>query len=72
MTDEPMAPYQRIAADLAKQIRSGKLRKGDQLPRVPDIAEKYNVSRNTVMRAYQLLKDDGLIMTVRGIATYVR
>ena len=48
MTDDDLLPpYQRIAADLAAQIRSGKLRRGDALPTIPELAERYNVSRNT-------------------------
>jgi DNA-binding GntR family transcriptional regulator len=73
MTDDlPLAPYQQIAADLAAQIRAGKLRKGDPLPTIPTLVDQYNVSRNTVIRAFRVLKDDGLVGTVQGLGTFVR
>lgn len=61
----------RIAADLAKRIKSGRYRRYQQLPPNDDIADEYGVSVRTLIRAKQLLakhkvlaKDEGNIYIV--------
>jgi GntR family transcriptional regulator len=71
MPREAMPPYQRIAADIETKINSGELRSGEQVGPVPDLCESYGVGRNTVLRAFKILADKGLIVTNQGWGTFV-
>ena len=50
----------------AAEIASGRLRPGDQLPAVVQLAAKYDVAAGTAHRAVALLADGGLIDVRRG------
>src|SRR5215469_12499210 len=60
---QPM--YQQIAEDLRKQIESGILPRGSQLPTELELREKYDASRNTVRDAIKRLISQGLVVTRR-------
>lgn len=47
-------------------IRSGKLKSGDTLPTVRDLAVKLGVNYNTIHKVYQDLETDGLVSSGRG------
>jgi DNA-binding GntR family transcriptional regulator len=64
-------PSERLAADLRRQIESGELQPGDQLPTVAVLAKRYQVSTATVSKALRILKDEGLIVTRHGWGTHV-
>jgi GntR family transcriptional regulator len=66
------AKYRRIADNLRKQISSGTLRPGDQLPTEPQLAESFDASRSTVRLAIGMLTTNGLIETRQGMGTFVR
>ncbi|MEU4776610.1 tyrosine-type recombinase/integrase [Micromonospora sp. NPDC023633] len=60
------SPYQRIAAEVREQITAGRLRPGDQLPAVAELASTHGVSIGTAHRAVALLTAEGLVNVVRG------
>jgi integrase len=60
------SPYQRIAAELRGQIAAGRLRPGDQLPAVAELASAHGVSVGTAHRAVALLTAEGLVSVIRG------
>jgi integrase len=62
----PRGPYEVIAAELREQIATGKLRPGDQLPTIVELAAAHSVSVGTAHRAIDLLHQDGLIDVSRG------
>jgi GntR family transcriptional regulator len=66
---EPM--YQRIAEDLRKQIESGVLKRGSQLPTELELREKYEASRNTIRDAIKRLTNLSLVETRPGQGTFV-
>src|SRR5215471_20182258 len=66
---QPM--YQQIAEDLRKQIESGILPRGSQLPTELELREKYDASRNTVRDAIKRLISQGLVETRPGQGTFV-
>lgn len=47
-------------------IRSGRLRSGDTLPTVRELAIQLGVNYNTIHKVYQDLETDGLILSGRG------
>jgi GntR family transcriptional regulator len=59
-----------LSAQLARQIRSaaarGEITPGTRLPAARDVAEALGVNLHTVLRAYQDVRDEGLIDLRRG------
>src|SRR5882724_1188409 len=66
---QPM--YQQIADDLRKQIETGNLVSGQQLPTELELREQYNASRNTVRDAIKRLAGLGLVASRPGSGTFV-
>ncbi len=64
--------YQQLAAILRADIRSGGLGPGEALPSEPQLMHTYGVSRGTVRKALEVLRDEGLIETVRRRGSRVR
>jgi GntR family transcriptional regulator len=48
------------------------MRTEDQLPSVRQVAADYAVNPITVMKAYQLLVDDGVLEKKRGLGMFIR
>jgi len=63
--------YRQIAEDLRRQIESGELRSGSQLPTEHDLQYRYEASRNTIRDAIKLLTQLGLVRTRAGQGTFV-
>ncbi len=53
--------YQRIAQQLAEDIRRGVYQPGERVPSVRKMSAQLNVSHATVLQAYANLEDQGLI-----------
>lgn len=51
---------------LRGQIIAGKIPVGNRLPSARDLAESLEVNVHTVLRAYQILRDEGFIDLRRG------
>lgn len=60
-----------IDAQIRAQILAGKLRPGDQLPAVRQLARELAVNVNTVLRVYERLGAEGLLDLRHGDGTYV-
>lgn len=63
--------YADIAAHYRQRILDGQLEPGDAMPTVNEVARDHGVARNTAVRAYELLKREGLISTRAGAGTVV-
>jgi GntR family transcriptional regulator len=63
--------HERIASILAREIRSGRVEHGTQLPGELELARRFSVSRNTVRSALAVLNEDGLITTRTGKGSFV-
>ena len=63
--------FQQIADTLSHRILEGKLLPGDRVPSVRDLAEEFEVNRNTLLRTYALLNDAGIIDNKRGVGFFV-
>lgn len=62
ISEEDQRPiYLQIAADIKDQIRTGDLSPGDELPSVRELADSLDVNLHTVHRAYQKLREQGVI-----------
>lgn len=58
--------YAQLVASLRRSIASGEVAVGEKLPAASDLAVSLGLNRNTVLRAYRELRDDGLVELRRG------
>jgi len=58
--------FEQLAAAVRTELGRGALRPGDRLPAARDLAASLDVNIHTVLRAYQDLRDDGLVDLRRG------
>lgn len=70
--DGPEPLYRQVAAVLRGRIESGDLPANRPIPSIPHIQQEFGVARGTALRAVDLLRDEGLVHTVKGRGTYVR
>ncbi|WP_099826075.1 GntR family transcriptional regulator [Oceaniglobus indicus] len=66
-----LAKSERVAQALAREIRAGRVTRGDQLDSEGALMRRFDVSRNTVRRGLQILAGQGLITTRTGIGSFV-
>jgi GntR family transcriptional regulator/MocR family aminotransferase len=70
--DEQGPPrYEQLAQSIENAIREGRLKPGDRLPPVRQLAEKAGTSVTTVASAFELLSKRALIRTEVGRGTFV-
>lgn len=58
---DPRPIYLQIISEIKEQVRAGALRPGDELPSVRELSESLGINLHTVHRAYQKLRDQGVI-----------
>ena len=63
--------YKQIVASIENAITHGHLKKGDKLPSLNHIKTEHNLSRDTVLSAFNELKTRGIIASVVGKGYYV-
>ncbi len=63
--------YLQIVESVQRLVATGRLKPGDQLPTVRQLAVDLRVNPNTVARAYLELDRKGVISTQQGRGTYV-
>ena len=66
-----MPLYVQLTRAIQFAIGIGKLRIGDQLPTVRQMAVDLRVNANTVARVYAELERTGVVETRRGVGTFV-
>lgn len=70
--DGPLPLHERIAAAVRRAIAEGRVSPGDALPTALQVADALDVHRNTVLRAYRLLRDEGTIDLRAGRGARIR
>ncbi|HIX09095.1 MAG TPA: GntR family transcriptional regulator [Firmicutes bacterium] len=63
--------FEEIAQEYERFIRLGALREGEKLPSVRALAMQLGVNPNTVERAYALLEQRGLVVTLPKKGVFV-
>lgn len=63
--------YIQLERGLRAAIAAGRLRAGDQLPTVRQLAVDLHVNANTVARVYSELERAGVLETRRGVGSFI-
>jgi GntR family transcriptional regulator len=63
--------YAQLERGLRAGIAAGRLKPGDQLPTVRQLAVELKINANTVARVYADLERSGVIETRRGVGSFV-
>ncbi|MGF7231297.1 GntR family transcriptional regulator [Arachidicoccus sp.] len=71
LKDNSLTKVQQIAKGIALDIERGFLKKDMQLPSINEFNKIYKVARETVEKAYKILKDEGYIVSVASKGYYV-
>lgn len=69
--DGPISVYMQIENQVRFAIASGRVKPGQILPSVRDLAEELKVNANTITKAYRDLELMGLVTARRGIGVTV-
>ncbi|GAA4395514.1 GntR family transcriptional regulator [Nibrella viscosa] len=64
--------YRQIVEAVIKGIEQGTLKRNEQLPSINEFSEEYYLARDTVEKAYNVLKKEGIIQAVRGKGFFIR
>ena len=67
----PMPLYAQLERTIRFAVATGKLREGDQLPTVRQLAVDLRINANTVAKVYAELERLGVVETRRGVGTFV-
>jgi len=70
--DGPLPLHERVAASVRRAVADGVVVPGDPLPTALQVADALGVHRNTVLRAYRMLRDEGTIDLRAGRGARVR
>jgi GntR family transcriptional regulator len=69
---DPSKPiYQQIAEDILRKAVRGEFLLGQRIPSARDYASQKLVNPNTVVRAFQDLERDGLVVVKRGLGNFL-
>ena len=63
--------YLQIQRHINQGIKNGELKKDSKLPSTREVSKFLNISRNSVISAYEELESLGIITTKRGIGTFI-
>jgi GntR family transcriptional regulator len=63
--------YAQLERGVRAAIATGRLKPGDQLPTVRQMAVELRVNANTVARVYAELERSGMIETKRGVGSFI-
>src|SRR6476646_2909782 len=63
--------YAQLERGIRVAIATGRMRPGDQLPTVRQLAVDLRVNANTVAKVYLALEREGVVMTRRGVGTFI-
>jgi GntR family transcriptional regulator len=69
---EPTPIYAQLQRAIRAAIASGRLKTGDRLPTVRQLAVDLKINANTVAKVYVELERAGVLATRRGLGTFVR
>ncbi|MBP6757633.1 MAG: GntR family transcriptional regulator [Flavobacterium sp.] len=63
--------YIQIADCFIDNISRGKLKKDERIPSINEFSKAFHISRDTVEKGYNILKEKRVVKTIKGKGTYV-
>ncbi|MCQ2492327.1 MAG: GntR family transcriptional regulator [Lachnospiraceae bacterium] len=63
--------YEQLVRKMKENILKGYLKAGDSLPSVRNMARQLGVTPNTIQKAYRMLEQENVIVTIRGKGAFV-
>jgi GntR family transcriptional regulator len=69
---DPLPLYAQLERAIRAAIATGRLRRGDKLPTVRQLAVDLRINANTVAKVYAELERAGVLETQRGVGTFVQ
>ena len=69
---DPLPIYAQLDRAIRLAVATGKLRRGDQLPTVRQLAVDLRINANTVAKVYAELERAGVVQTQRGVGTFIQ
>jgi GntR family transcriptional regulator len=63
--------YIQVKNQIMNEIRNGSLKVGDKMPTERELSQKLGTSRNTISSAYNLLEQEGVLISYQGRGTFV-
>jgi DNA-binding transcriptional regulator YhcF (GntR family) len=69
--DSKIPKYKQVVDTIVTDIEIGMIKVGDKIPSINETSEEYYLSRDTVEKAYKILRRRGIITAVRGKGFYV-
>ncbi|MCX6936886.1 MAG: GntR family transcriptional regulator [Verrucomicrobia bacterium] len=63
--------YRQIADVVIEAVNDGRLHKGEALPSINEVSERLGLARDTVVKAYSLLKQLGVLESAHGKAFHI-
>ncbi|WP_245625634.1 GntR family transcriptional regulator [Flagellimonas eckloniae] len=70
-TNSRIPKYKQVMDSIMKSIHMGSLGMGQKIPSINELSEEYLLSRDTVEKAYGLLKKQNIIASVKGKGYYI-
>ena len=70
-SDSRVPKYRQIVNSVMEEIEKGNLKVGNRIPSINEISEEYYLSRDTVEKAYNYLKEKKIIVSAKGKGYYV-
>jgi DNA-binding transcriptional regulator YhcF (GntR family) len=63
--------YLQIVHSITKAIKKGALKKNDRIPSINELSNEFQLSRQTVQKAYSLLMETGILVPIQGKGFYI-
>ena len=63
--------YEQLAGHLQARIAAGDFPPGSRLPGELELRDEYGVAYHTVRNAIALLRERGVVVTLRGLGTFI-
>jgi len=72
MAENYLPKYIKIKNDIEDMINKGEIKPGNKLPTENELSKKYDVSRHTVRKAFNILRQEGILYRKQGVGTFYK
>ncbi|GGG50657.1 transcriptional regulator [Croceivirga lutea] len=69
--DSRVPKYKQVMDSIIRNINNGSLAMGEKIPSINELSEEHLLSRDTVEKAYSILKKQNIIESVKGKGYYI-